>query len=301
MMSDAHKTPETDSAVVSLEQNLQHPERVSDSAGQLDRLADLIFSADEGDFDPAELDALLGELDTSDPLPAGVIPDPRESLAAFRSKLNGEQETNTVGPELHSKPKKIPGRMTLRKLLPVAAILILMISLMTPTASGSRLFEMLGRWTAEIFQLEDDTDNYAVIRNRPLAEGERKEYDTPKAMLEDFGIDAKLVPAWVPERLGEAEVYTREGKTKAKLFLDYSTEDAFLNFTFTERDPLSLHSVEKDYQDAAIKEINRIRHHVIIDQSVTKIIWENGELECHMFGNISWEEMEKVLYSIYED
>lgn len=300
MMSDAHKTRETDSAMDSLEQNLQHPERVSGSAGQLDRLADLIFGATEQDFDTHALSALLAELEQSDPLPEGAIPDPEESLAAFRSALDGE-ETDPVGPELHSRPKKISRKMTLRKLLPVAAILILMVSLMTPTASGSRLFEVLGRWTADIFQLEDDTDNYAIIRNRPLTEGERKEYDTPEEMLEDFGIDAQLLPAWVPERLGEPDVWAKSDDHGVKFYIFYEAENAFLNITFTEQDPNAMHSVEKDYQDATIKEINRIWHHVIIDQDITKIIWENGELECHIFGNIPWEDMEQVLYSIYED
>lgn len=301
MMSDAHKTPETDSAAVCLEQNHQHPERVSDSAGQLDRLADLLFGADERDFDPEELDTLLAELDTSDPLPVGAIPDPRGSLADFRSGLDRDEETNPVGPELHSNPKKIPGRMTLRKLLPIAAILILMISMMTPTASGSRLFEMLGRWTEDVFQLEDDTDNYAMIRNRPLAEGERKDYETPEEMLEDFGIDAKILPAWVPERLEGLDVYAKDGNHGAKLRIDYFSETEFLSISFNEHSSKMMHSVEKDYQDADTKIIDKIVHHIIIDQDITKIIWENGELECRMTGNLPWEEMEQVLYSIYED
>ena len=300
MMSDAHKTRETDSAMDSLEQNLQHPERVSDSAGQLDRLADLIFGATEQDFDTHALSALLAELEQSDPLPEGAVPDPEESLAAFRSALDGE-ETDPVGPELHSRPKKISRKMTLRKLLPVAAILILMVSLMTPTASGSRLYEVLGRWTADIFQLEDDTDNYAMIRNRPLAEGERKGYDTPEEMLEDFGIDAKLLPAQVPERLGEPDVWGKTDKIGIKLFINYEDENEFLNISFTESDPTAMHSVEKDYQDASREKIGNIIHHVIIDQNVIKIIWENGELECRMTGNLPGEEMEQVLYSIYED
>lgn len=301
MMSDAHKTPETDSAVIRLEQNKQHPERVSDSAGQLDRLADLIFSADERDFDPEELDALLGELDVSDPLPVGAIPDPRGSLADFRSRLDGAQDTNPVGPELHSVPKKNSCVKTFRKLLPIAAILILMISVMTPTASGNKLFEALGRWTAEVFQLEDNSDNYAMIRNRPLAEGERKDYDTPEAMLEDFGIDADLVPAWVPERLGTPEVWAKLSDHGVKLYVFFEREDEFLNITLAEQDSQALHSVEKDYQDAVRKELDGIRHHIIIDLDITKIIWENGELECRITGNLSQEEMDQVLFSIYED
>ena len=301
MMSDARRTPGTDSAAVSLEQNQQHPERVSDSAGQLDRLADLIFSADERDFDPEELDALLADLDASDPLPVGAIPDPRRSLAEFRSGLDRGDAPNPVGPEFHSKPRKMPRRMTLRKLLPIAATLILMISMMIPTASGSRIFELLGRWTAEIFQLEDDTDNYAVIRNRPLVEGERKEYDTPQEMLEDFGIDAKLVPTWVPERMGEPDVSAIADRQGVMLYMDYSAGNVFLNIDFIEQSPRAMTSVEKDYQDADIKIIDQIVHHVMIDKNITKIIWENGELECRMTGNLPWEEMEQVLYSIYED
>ena len=46
MMSDARKTPETGSTGNRLEQVLQHPEHVSDSAEQLrDRLTDLVFDA----------------------------------------------------------------------------------------------------------------------------------------------------------------------------------------------------------------------------------------------------------------
>ena len=176
-----------------------------------------------------------------------------------------------------------------------------MISLMTPTASGSKLFEMLGRWTAEVFQLEDNTDNYAVIRNRPLADGERKEYDTPEEMLEDFGIDAKLVPAWVPERLEHLDIYARVGQQGAKLRIDYFSETDFLSISLAEQDLKALNSVEKDYQDADTKIIDKIVHHVIIDQNIIKIIWENGELECRITGNLPWEEMEQILYSIYED
>ena len=302
MMSDARKTPETDSAENRLEQILQHPERASDSAGELrDRLADLIFNADEESFDPAVLDALLADLDQADPLPEGAVPDPRKSLEEFHRRLDGEGTTNPVGPDFHSSFKKIPGKKTFRKLFPIAAILVLLVCLMMPTASGESIAQEIGRWTLEQFQLTGDDDNYAVIRNRPLAEGESKEYATPKEMLADFGIDAKIMPNWVPERLEEPRVWAKNSSHGAHLCVDYDTGGEFLSIYYSELLPQNIRSFEKDYQDANWQKINGITHHVIIDKSIIKIIWENGELECHITGNLSWKELEEVLYSIYKD
>lgn len=302
MMSDARKTPETDSAENRLEQILQHPERTSDSAGQLrDRLADLIFSTDEESFDPATLDALLAELDQADPLPEGAVPDPRKSLEEFHRRLDGEGTTNPVGPDFHSSFKKIPGKKTFRKLFPIAAILVILVCLMMPTASGETIAQEIGRWTLEQFQLTGDDDNYAVIRNRPLAEGESKEYATPQEMLADFGIDAKIMPNWVPERLGEPSVRAENSRLGLHLCSDYETGNEFLSIFCSEVPPQGVRSTEKSYQDADFERMEGIAHHVVIDNGITKIIWENGELECHITGNLLWEEMEQVLKSIYED
>ena len=301
MMSDARKTPETGSTGNRLEQVLQHPEHVSDSAEQLrDRLADLVFNATEESFDAHELEALLSALDEVAPIPEDALPDPRKSLEEFHRRHDGA-DSDPAGPDFHSSTKKIPRKMTLRKLLPIAAIFVLIVCLMTPMAYGRNIFQEIGRWTAEIFQLEDNTDNYAVIRNRPLAEGESKEYATPQEMLEDFGLDAKLVPAWVPERLGEPSVRAKNGRQGMGFFIDCETENEFLSVYFAEMPSKELSITEKDYQDARAKKIDGIKHYVIIDKDITKIVWENGELECHITGDLPREEMEQVLDSIYED
>ena len=302
MMSDARKTPATDSAENRLEQILQHPERTRASAGQLrDRLADLIFSTDEESFDPATLDALLAELDQADPLPEGAVPDPRKSLEEFHRRLDGEGTTNPVGPDFHSSIKKIPGKKTFRKLFPIAAILVILVCLMMPTASGETIAQEIGRWTLEQFQLTGDDDNYAVIRNRPLAEGESKEYATPQEMLADFGIDAKIMPNWVPERLGEPSVRAENSRLGLHLCSDYETGNEFLSIYYSEAPLQNTRSSEKDFQDADWKKIGGITHHIIVDKNITKIIWENGNLECHITSNLSLEELEGVINSIYKE
>ena len=177
----------------------------------------------------------------------------------------------------------------------------MLVCLLTPQASGRNLLQEFGRWNLGRFQLEDDTDNYAVIRNRPLAERESRTYETPQTMLDDFGLTAALVPAWVPERLGEPEVWAKNSKQMLGLYIDYESNDEFLSVYYTELLPKNLSTNEKDYKDAYTKKIEEIPHYILIDKEKTKIIWESGELECHITGNLPYEEMEQVLYSIYEN
>ena len=302
MMSDAHKTPETDSAGNRLGQISQHPGRASDSVEQLRKeLSDFMDTVDEETFDVERLDAILAAWDEVDPLPEGCIADPHESLAAFHRRHGTAQETNPVGPELHSSSKRFSGHLTFRKLLPTAAILVLLVCLLTPLASGQNFRQEFGRWTQWIFQMKDDTDNYAVIRNRPLSERESRTYETPQAMLDDFGLTARLVPTWVPERLGEPIVKAKNTKQALFLYVDYEYEDEFLSVYYSENIPENISTNEKDYKDADTLKIDDMSHFIIIDENLTKIIWENGELECHITGNLPYEEMEQVLYSIYEN
>ena len=302
MMSDAHKTPETDSAGNRLGQISQHPERASDSVEQLRKeLSDFMDTVDEETFDVERLDAILAAWDEVDPLPEGCIADPHESLAAFHRRHGTAQETNPVGPELHSSSKRFSGHLTFRKLLPTAAILVLLVCLLTPLASGQNFRQEFGRWTQWIFQMKDDTDDYAIIRNRPLSERESRTYETPQAMLDDFGLTARLVPTWVPERLGEPEVEASNSRQNICLYIDYENDDEFLSIYFSEITPANLRDIEKDYKDANTQKIEGIPHYVIVDEEKTKVIWESGELECHITGNLPYEEIEQVLYSIYEN
>lgn len=301
MMSDAHKTPETDSAGNRLGQISQHPGRASDSVEQLRKeLSDFMDTVDEETFDVERLDAILAAWDEVDPLPEGCIADPHESLAAFHRRHGTAQETNPVGPELHSSSKRFSGHLTFRKLLPVAAILALLVCTLTPLASGQNFRQEFGRWTQWIFQMKDDTDNYAVIRNRPLSECESRTYETPQAMLDDFGLTARLVPTWVPERLGEPEAWAKNSTQMLGLYIDYECGDEFLSIYYSEITSNS-RDIEKDYIDADTLKMEDISHFLVIDKEIIKIVWKNGELECHITGNLPYEEMEQVLYSIYEN
>ena len=85
------------------------------------------------------------------------------------------------------------------------------------------------------------------------------------------------------------------------LYIDYEINDEFLSIYYTEITNTNLRDVEKDFKDANTQKIEGIPHYVMVDEEKTKIIWESGELECHITGNIPYDEIEQVLYSIYEN
>ena len=189
----------------------------------------------------------------------------------------------------------------LKNLLYVAAILVVVSISLAVTAIGDKQ-EAAGTWDNERFQLDGSgKSDYAVIRQHPLEEGETKTYASVQDMLDDFDIDGHVVPTWIPERLGEPVVEAGNNSQGLYLRVDYEDGDEFLSIFYAETPPANQQLTEKDYQDADVEKIQGISHFIVVDMGITKMVWQNGELECHLTGNLSEEEMKEVLYSIYED
>ena len=171
---------------------------------------------------------------------------------------------------------------------------------MTVQAFGGNVFGVLARWTTEIFSPTRDTVPYAVIRHNPLADGERRDYDTLQAALDDFGIDAPLVPTWIPDRMGLPDVTAQNTKDGILFHAVYSNGDTYLRITFNEASRVEYGVLEKDYQNLEDMLVSGIHHYIVTDMDRTKVFWWNGEIEGHISGNITKEEMEKIIGSIYE-
>ena len=120
-------------------------------------------------------------------------------------------------------------------------------------------------------------------------------------MLDDFAIDGYVAPTWVPKRLGEPVVQAENSSYGLQLRIDFRADNDFLNIYYSESPPTNNRSTEKDSVGATTEMISGIEHHIVVDLGITKVVWINGDLECHLSGNLSEEEMKEVLYSIYED
>ena len=299
-MADARKTPETGSAVCSRGQSVGQPCQYDEAERLREELMDYVDRTDEEDIDLGKMDELLDRINALDPLPESALAGSRE---AFEALFLNEDEEDPAGPDIHSSKGKRTKR-TVEKLFGLAALIAVLTALLVaPEAIGDKETAAAavknGQMTVDSFHT---AELYAVVHKRPLAVGETKEYDSVQDMLDDFGLDEPLMPVKVPERLNHAIIIEAENSRQGMYFrVTYETENEFLKFYCAEVPPANVRSTETDQESAATEKIEGISHFVTVDLEVTKIVWVNGEIECHLSGNLPYEEMMEVLYGIYED
>ncbi len=266
----------------------------------LDELADLLFQDPDGDVDTDQLDALLEKLDEADPLPEP--PDPQESLEQFRRRhadLVAAMEAESAGTSVSS-PEKKRSKLKFR-IVVIAAILVCLLAEITAQASGRRgLLDRFVRWTSEVFQIGGNSVDYAMVRTNSLEEGEQASYDTLQEAVDAFGIEAPIVPHKIPERFELTEVVAANEYGKILIRADYISDTGAFQIRYNEAVNANFSSLEIENPNVKTYLMEGIKHYLLTDLGYQKAFWENGELECQMFGKVSEEEMKEIIDSTYE-
>ena len=165
-MSDARKNPAFGNADDTSMQIQSHPEEKLEQLR--DKLADYIAEVDEESFDCDALDAMLDELEALDPMPE--FSDDMESLARFHQKRAAKAAAGsapTAAMISTSSSEKRSARSWL-KILPVAAILVLLLgTVMAQAFNLGGLFSFIS-WDSEVFQVGGETVPHATITKMPL-------------------------------------------------------------------------------------------------------------------------------------
>lgn len=274
----------------------------------LDGLVDLLDSATNEDFDVDQLDAYLAALDEIDPLPFEI--DTEASLAAFKEKhavLMQESIASKNNDNSHMSENNLPisekkhSRFVFRKILPIAATMaMLMGTMVTAQAFGLDVFGTIARWTSETFRFQSEDIPYATITMNPLSEGEKRSFDSLQAALDAFGVSAPLAPKQLPSQFVLVSVNAVDQPSGILIYADYVCEDEFFQIRFKESDEVDLSSLENESTRVTLYPSGGIDHYLLTDQGCQKAIWQNGKLECWMFGCVSEQEMEEIIESIYD-
>lgn len=263
----------------------------------LDDLSDWLANADGTHFDSENLNAILSALDEVNPEPEEFHVE--ESLAAFHQKFEpvfDKEENSSPYPALARHPRHFS-----RRLIQVAAIIVVMLfSMVTAQAFGFDIFGAIAKWTSSTFHFSDDSVQYATFGDYPIAEGEQKEYDSLQAALDDFGVVGKVAPTWVPERFELQAVVADIKHLGFCIREDYATPDGgYLSVTIRNYDSAKQSQIEKDVESATIYESGGLEHYLVSDKSFEKAVWINGQLEVRIIGNVTHQELEKMIDSIY--
>lgn len=221
--------------------------------------------------------------------------DSKAALSDFHNRHGLLIKESHAAHQRHLKTRQKASRIA------AAIAVVCVMSSLVAEACGIDLLGAIARWTSEVFVFEQSETPYAEVGRYPIEIGETKEYDTLQDAVEALGITAPLVPSWVPERYTLLSVSVDHRAAGAAIYADYKSEDGRLNLRFSESARANQQIIEKDGTMEQIVVVKNIRHHILADQTETKISWINGDFECRASGDISEQEAKEIINSIYKE
>ena len=310
-MPDARKPATFGSNDDRLEQIPWHSENDLEEA-ILDELTDLSTRETRTDAEQARLAELFDQLEQFDhpetTLSDGIIEarlhelrervqvpfaeDSATTAVAQKIKLKNEKSIDDT------KTSSIHSRKAL-KLLPLAAVLVLLIGAVSAQAFGEDFFDLFAKWTSEIFHLDDSAKPEASIGHNDLEEGEVREYATPQEMLNDFGIKGQLIPTEVPEEFGTPTCWASKDECGLKIEILYENKEHYILFWYKQITKDNTVDVEKNDHMITSWNYGGIKHYQLTDNGIEKIAWVNGSFECLAQSNTESEVFCQVVESIY--
>lgn len=301
-MSEIRKDPAFSGAGERSERIQGHPDDTQIQRLQ-DQLADLLYPSDGGEIDVEALDSLLEQMEAVSPLPASLSTDPEESLKQFRRRYASVIETANAGAaeDISAVPEKRHSNRLFVRALPFAAALMLLLSSITAQAFGMNVFSVIARWTAEIFRLDGGSTPYATVSIRPLEIDEEATYQSLEEAMEAFGIRAPLAPKEIPERFELVEVRAVNREFSLLIYADYKSEDGEFQIRYNEAEAQEFNTLEKENINVDSHFAKGIEHRLTSDLGRQKAIWQNGDFECKITGDLSKQEIIAIIDSIYRE
>ena len=189
---------------------------------------------------------------------------------------------------------------TLRLLL----IAVIMIALLGGTASGfGRVFQAVVNWTAETFGFEspygEKISAEASIQEDP--------YIRLRSVVAEY-TNLSVIPNWAPDgTVKESESETRVTERKDSIVLSGSYQVGTRQFIIRIRvyndtltDYTSIYQWDAK-QTVLSYNAGGLNHNIVCNNQKSSVAWTNENVECLIQGDLSVEELETMIDSIYEE
>jgi len=181
-------------------------------------------------------------------------------------------------------------RKPLRRFASVVVVLVILLGVGTVTsyALGYDPWAIIGRWNEENFWFEPDTS--VTVK---LADAVAK-----------YAPDIEVVPKWLPDgyrfvgiKIDETELLVQIDATFYKE-TDKYIDELLVNYKiYLGEKKITIY--EKDNVDATKYWAGGIEHYIMDNLDIRTIAWQNENCEGSIKGNISLDEVKKIINSIY--
>lgn len=198
------------------------------------------------------------------------------------------------------------GTRRLVRLAVIAAIMaaFLVVTSATAYALGFDLWGTIAQWTKDTFSFvstssEDGAPNPNRVQN--LAD---REYDSLQDALEAYGVKEPLVPMWLPDGF-VTEMITVDETSYSKctvFYTCYKNNERLLAITIymhEDSNDTNYTMWQKDDAEVDTIIINGQTFYIMSNTGRQCAVWANGPFECSISGDITPDELEKTIESIY--
>ena len=231
------------------------------------------------------------------------------SLYDFDDEEPGHTEGQNAGTDSPSPTGRkrifLRGRRRLSRVVSFAAVIAVLLGLMTATAyaMGYDLWNVIAQWTKDTFTFVSVSKfNDEEIPSTSTTEGE---YADLQAALDAYGITEQLSPTWIPEGFKLELVSVDEGAEDVKAIFcacyrfDKRSIIVQINMHQTPEEA-SYATWQKDDMDVDTVEISNCIFYTMQNAGRECAIWTKGPFECNINGNISSDELHKMINSIFD-
>lgn len=219
--------------------------------------------------------------------------------------------TKAITPDMSSPSGKkrisARGRRRLGRLASIAAAIALLIGIMTVTAyaMGYDLWGVIAQWTKDTFTFVSVSKVNDVEESLTDATLNNGEYADLQAALDAYKITEPLAPKWIPDGFRISEVVVNENSSPDYVIFNTcykaDTKSIIVQIKMHHnQDNVSFTTWQKDDMDVDTIIISDCTFYTMQNAGRECAIWTNGPFECTINGNISSDELLKIVESIYD-
>lgn len=233
------------------------------------------------------------------------------SLYDFDDEEPSHIESKTAGTDSPSPPGRkrisLRGRRRLSRVVSFAAVIAVLLGLMTATAyaMGYDLWGVIAQWTKDTFTFVSASranDSNSPSEGAAISDGE---YADLQAALDVYGITEQLAPNWIPDGFNLDEVVVNENSSPDYVVFNTcykaDTKSIIVQIKMHQnKDNISFTTWQKDDMEVETVKIADCIFYTMQNAGRECAIWTNGPFECTINGNISSEELLKIIESIFD-
>ena len=225
----------------------------------------------------------------------------KEEPQAFRSNEEAyaefcEHYMPKEDQEARPKVIRFPNRFLKTVAAVLAVVLILAVGTsVTAEALHVDIWGKFANWTKEIFQFSDLPQGTTAANPDKENNAELKSLQNA---LEQEKVTEKLVPTWMPEGYKSKDLKTVRTPRVLNISAVYEKNGSELIIKIRQTIGVQAPQVEKNDDFLEMYVVDGVEYYIFSNTETLQVAWSIGEFECIIGGNITLEEMKRMIDSI---